>query len=199
MEVNITIDESDAFRSFAAMVGQSPEQIMRDALQTAMVDFVGQHTGVITSYSVSVEDSDDDDSADTEDDGPDVPKGRSGLTDREVSRSIRSERPIIHRTPQSRSTDGMGPKGGPTGRTGRPATLHDMEASDGGPVRASGPRGAEALKDEGIAVRRIGSQTWPKWYERQNGSVTVKDDAPRPVKSSGNGNAPTFITKRRGK
>jgi hypothetical protein len=43
-------------------------------------------------------------------------------------------------------------KGGPSGRTGRPATLHNMRASDGNPVRESGPRSQEVLESQGITV-----------------------------------------------
>ena len=42
-----------------------------------------------------------------------------------------------------------------TGRTGRPKTLHNLEASDGGPVREWGQRSPEALQEAGIEVWEV--------------------------------------------
>lgn len=138
--------------------------------------------------------------SDLQADNPDIVEGFSiesagseeSGSDEIVSRPAAPQRPVA-RKPR---TDAVVPAAthNPSGRMGRPATLHDMEASDGGPVRAHGSRGEDALKDEGIAVRRVGAANWPKWYERLN-AVTVEDD-PRPSKAS---NAASFVVRKRGK
>jgi hypothetical protein len=48
-----------------------------------------------------------------------------------------------------------------TGRMGRPATLHDYEASDGQPVREWGQRSPEELRARGIKVWKVGQRKQP--------------------------------------
>jgi hypothetical protein len=116
-----------------------------------------------------------------------------------VRREFGDRGAVVASEPRADRSGGMAPKRAPGIRTGRPATLHDYEASDGEPVRAAGPRSAEVLRTQGIAVRKrtVGAD-WPAWYLRK---LEVEEEAtrvvaPKPQRSKND--RPPVITKRRG-
>lgn len=121
-------------------------------------------------------------------------KGRSP-----VRREFGDRGVVVASEPRADRSGGMAPKRAPGIRTGRPATLHDYEASDGEPVRAAGPRSAEVLRTQGIAVRnRTVGADWPAWYLRK---LEVEEEAtrvvsPKPQRSKND--RPPIVTKRRG-
>jgi hypothetical protein len=108
------------------------------------------------------------------DEGTDTaPPVSSGLSARQVARAagikpVRSAPPAV--------------KGGLSGRTGRPATLHNLRAADGEPVRASGPRSREVLESQGIAVWDVDAgETGPVVKPKNTGERTVPARAGKPV------------------
>lgn len=103
--------------------------------------------------------------------------------------------------PRPARSGGMAPpkvsKGTGGVRTGRPATLHDYEASDGQPVRAAGPRSAEVLRTQGIAVRKVGKE-WPGWYTAVEGRQGMTREQQPTPKVQSKSDRPPVIQRRRG-
>lgn len=111
---------------------------------------------MIEGYSVTVErpESDGDEIADTP--APEFPNRYvvGSVKPTRAAQDARKGYPFPNR--RSNAPEDTPPKGGPTGRTGRPLTLRDHHASDGGPVRESGPRSPEELTKQGITVWKDG-------------------------------------------
>lgn len=181
MEFSISLEGSETLASMARMLGQSPADLMADALRNALSDFVEEYPGVIADYEITVVDSETDDL--------DKPRGRTGLTTREIARDVRQT--TVTRAPrQSVTPSDSDDSGEPVKRQGRPPLKKEAdgtrwEASDGGTVTEYGNRSVQSLKDEGIACRKVGASAWPKWFERQQ-----ENDA-EPVKPTRSASAPT--------
>lgn len=104
--------------------------------------------------------------------GPDTPKGRTGLTDRQLARALPSVKVVRTEEP-----DGDAPA-----RTGRPKTLEGYFASDGEPVREWGPRGIQELRQRGVKVTRTppGQKDQPAKPEKKlakSAGVTLRSRA----------------------
>lgn len=88
-----------------------------------------------------------------------------------------SARPTVAHKPAQTTS-----KGAASGRTGRPATLHNLVAEDGEPVRASGPRSRENLESQGIAVWDTDKgETGPAPVKRNTGERVAPQRAGKPV------------------
>lgn len=68
-----------------------------------------------------------------------------------------------------------------TGRTGRPATLHNLVAEDGEPVRAAGPRSPDNLRANGIKVWDKDSPVQSKPLPKNTGERVAPQRASKPV------------------
>lgn len=158
----------------AAALLNAADVTMVSLVQSALSNVAGFRSVTVDWAEVA------DDEEDAESDGEeiesapadrDTPKGRTGLTDRQVASAYRKGIPVVHND---------APKGGASGRTGRPATLHNLRAADGEPVRASGPRSREALENQGIAVWDVEKgETGPTVKPKNTG------ERARPVRASG--------------
>lgn len=169
-----------------------------DAVMTALTDRIGDN---LTGQFGSVLDVEVTEVTSGSQSGSEF--GKRGAVVASEPRTNRPAAPRREATPGAASTaQRVAPNVTGAVRTGRPATLHDLEASDGEPVRASGPRSPEVLKQEGIAVRKIGADAWPRWYQRlmeqQSGTDSVEiKTAAKPADSGSKPTSPTFVVRTR--
>lgn len=163
--VQVTVELPDSAVSFigADSIVSGLSEKVEDALNTALPDWQGLFT---VEAGTPESDGDEIVSATPE---WDKPKGVSGLTDRQVARAVHTKGAVIR---------AEAPKGNGTGKTGRPATLHEYEAADGEPVRAAGPRSIESLRSQGIDVWKVGERPAPAPKNTGERVAVVKRGAP---------------------
>lgn len=170
--VQLTVDLPEDVVEFLGVetIAAGLETKFENALNVALPSYASRFR-----VEVGTEDGPDND-ADEIESAPadrDTPKGRTGLTDRQVASAYRAGIPVVK--------SGVN-KGGPSGRTGRPATLHNLRAADGEPVRASGPRSREVLENQGIAVWDVDKgETGPAVKPKNTGERVAPQRAGKPV------------------
>lgn len=114
---------------------------------------------------------------DTDSDGDEINSG-SGTPDPEAWEKAVDARDTARQKAQGKFPT---PKGAASGRTGRPATLHNLVAEDGEPVRAAGPRSPENLRANGIKVWDKDSPVQSKPLPKNTGERVAPQRASKPV------------------
>jgi hypothetical protein len=197
--VPVTVRFSEEIAEFLRnVVGTEPEDIVFEVIERALAERFGDTPGIYFDVPET----------DSSSDGPDVPKGRTGLTDRQIVKAIRTTRVTpgaASSTPKAAPSVGAHSKGSEsdsegTVHKGRPPMKRDesgepWEASDGGSVTEFGKRSVPELKALGIAARKSGASQWPSWYEKS----LAQDDEPeeRPAKRQPGAGAPVMRSRTR--
>lgn len=188
--VRVRLDDDTAM-ILSSVMEDGPAHAIASMVRNSLAERLDVLRGV--AYVVSVEDSEN-----GSDSLSPAPRKSVASFDADTA-TLSARRPAPAR---SGGMSGAARKGGPSGRTGRPATLHDYTASDGEPVRASGPRSIETLVSEGIKVYRlddngrkirVGADGSPMGEWKSSDSPVVK------VPKSPATSVPAFPVRKRGK
>jgi hypothetical protein len=172
--VDIEVDDDYVALTDTAGNGMA-RGIFAEIVRTAITNVLGNYPGIVTEFHIEAHDGGE--------------TGGSGSLTTRPAREFGDRGVVVASAPRTAPRSDTGK------RMGRPKTLTDMEASDGGAVRAWGDRSPESLHTAGISTRPVGgNEDWTPPRARK----TAKSAAPV-VKGYKSSARPVVVSKQRGK